>query len=556
MAPLLGANGQSQPAGMLSSKAVPRQSAAEAERAAKITAYPAGPQDVGPAFCSILFENRASRAAGEAADAPIYLGDLNLDQVISSLTAGKQDYDLKPFFQAPLKDVDAVHYRHEVLHDMDRAGVAGMIDNFAGELRRMHEHLAQAQKLHYRYQRHAWTLDAAEIYSEAVSALSRELAGAGIRSRGFTRLKKYLGAYVRSDHFQALQEDIAELKAGLAAIRYCMQVKGSSVTVRKYAGEADYSKAVLETFEKFKRGAVKDYLVKYERWLEMNHVEAAILDMVARLYPEVFAALDRFCSGSFMDETIAVFEREVQFYVAYRGYMAGFRKLGLRFAYPEVSDTDKHILGEEAYDLALADKLSGAGVKVVTNDFELKGRERIYVVSGPNQGGKTTFARMLGQLHYLASLGCPVPGRRAKLFLFDELFTHFEREEDIKNLRGKLEDDLVRVHEMLELASPRSLAIMNETFSSTALQDARFLGRKVLERMIGLDMLGVYVTFIDELSRLGPQTVSAVSTVVPGRPAERTFKIMRRRADGRAHARSIAEKHRLTFEEIKARVPS
>jgi hypothetical protein len=97
---------------------------------------------------------------------------------------------------------------------------------------------------------------------------------------------------------------------------------------------------------------------------------------------------------------------------------------------------------------------------------------------------------------------------------------------------------------------------MNETFSSTALQDARFLGRKVLERMIGLDMLGVYVTFIDELSRLGPQTVSAVSTVVPGRPAERTFKIMRRRADGRAHARSIAEKHRLTFEEIKARVPS
>ena len=157
-------------------------------------------------------------------------------------------------------------------------------------------------------------------------------------------------------------------------------------------------------------------------------------------------------------------------------------------------------------------------------------------------------------MHYLADIGCPVPGSESKLYLADNIFTEFEREEKVENQRGKLEDDLTRVYRILKNATRESIIIINEVFNSTALQDMTFLSKKILERISQLDAICVWVTFIDELANFNSETVSMTSMIVPENPTIRTFKILRHPADGLAYAIAIAEKYKLKQNEIKERI--
>jgi DNA mismatch repair ATPase MutS len=210
----------------------------------------------------------------------------------------------------------------------------------------------------------------------------------------------------------------------------------------------------------------------------------------------------------------------------------------------------------DGFDLALASKLVHEGGVVVCNDIALTGVERSIVVTGPNQGGKTTFARMFGQVHYLAGLGLPIPGRRARLFLADQVFTHFEREEHIEDLRGKLADELVRLREILELATDRSVVVMNEGFASTSLSDAVVIGTKVMLQVKALGALSIYVTFVDELASLDEATVSMVSLADEHDVSRRTLRVVRKPADGLAFALALATRYGLDYESLSGRIAS
>lgn len=507
-------------------------------------------------FHSILFDIRGDIIGEEPSEAPDFFVDLNLDQVVDAITASRRDYDLKPFFYMTLSNIDTIKYRQAVMQDLEQKTLFEYLELFARKMRAMREHLVQVDRLFHKYQKEAWFLDAVEIYCDAVQGLVQNLNLVDMESRGLLTFHEFLSNYARSRRFTSLVTETKKLKADLSTVRYCLLIRQNSIRVRKYDDEIDYSADVEATFEKFKIGAVQDYRVELPSGTTMNHVEEGILDLVARLYPDIFSTLDDYCArnSNYLDETIGVFDREIQFYLAYLDFIARLKRAGLKFCYPRLTDNNKEIYVEEGFDLALAHKLILENTPVVCNDFFLKDQERIFVVSGPNQGGKTTFARTFGQLHYLACLGCPIPGSGAQVFLFDRLFTHFEREEDITNLHGKLQDDLVRIHHVLEHATPNSLIIINEIFSSTTINDSVFLGNRILEKISELDLLCVCVTFIVELASFNEKTVSVVSTIVPDNPALRTYKIVRKPADGLAYAISIAEKHGLTYDRVMERI--
>jgi DNA mismatch repair protein MutS len=508
-------------------------------------------------FYSILFPGEEDPQTKEAAAAPGFFKDMNLHQVIDAITAGKEIYNLKPLFYTCVPDVDVIAYRHEVLRDLEDETLLNNLKSFAQEMTRMREHLVQASKVTDDRQKQRWFLDAVGIFCGGVDQLASDLSSAKLSSTALSAFRDYLSEYVVSNSFRMLASETGKLQTDLNSIRYSTLILGSGTfKVTKYKEGLDYSAEIDRTFEKFKEGAPKAYQYQFPNLPHLNVVEAKVLEFVTQLYPEIFANLTEYCAryAKYEEKPIQIFEREIQFYISYLDYIEPFKRAGLKFCYPKITTDSKEIYNDGGFDIALAYRLVGEGHAVVCNDFYFKDPERIFVVTGPNQGGKTTFSREFGQVHYLAGIGCLVPGRAARIHLFDYIMTHYERDEYMTNLQGKLQDDVMRIHEILERATPNSIIILNEIFSSTALRDALFLSKRVMERIIQLDALCVWVTFVDELASYSEKVVSMVSTVVPDNPAVRTFKVFRKPAEGVAYALTIAEKYGLTYDRVKDRL--
>lgn len=509
-------------------------------------------------FYSILYDRPESEAAVDQQEEPAGFRDLNLDQVVTAMLAGREQYDLAPLLYAPLRDVEAVVYRLEAIGDLEEGELRNAVRAFAQSMQVVRRGRDYAFKLGGRYHRLRALRNSMGAYCEAVTSLADALAGIKVLSAAFLGFREILTHYAASRPFASMRSEGLRLDEELAAVMYSVQIRDLRVTVRPFEGGDDFSAEIESTFAKFKQGEVRSYLVDYSRVWGMNHVEARVLDLVARVYPELFARLDEYCgrNADYIDTGIARFDREVQFYLAFLDYVEPLKQAGLGFCHPQVSATSKEAAVVGGFDLALAAKLVRQGAPVVCNDFHLSGPERVIVVTGPNQGGKTTFARMFGQLHYLASLGYPIPGSEASLLLCDGVFTHFEREERLETLSGKLEDELIRLRDVLGQATGRSVLVMNEAFTSTTLHDAILLGTEMVKEILARDLLCVYVTFVDELASLSEGTVSMVAEVHPDDPARRTYKVVREPAHGLAYADALARKYGVSYDQLKMRVGS
>jgi len=488
-----------------------------------------------------------------AAEGPDFFIDLNVASIVDGIISGYDDYNLRPIFHTIPKSVDTVIYRQEIFKDLQNPEVLEILKNFSASMRNVYRRLSGIENLN-EYQKQGWFLDASLLYLETMDDLEGNLKNADLASRGLKAFRDYIREYVNSPSFREDYADARRVKANLSSIRYELTIGPSKVTVWKDKGKENYNEVVRQAFSKFREDRMKTEKVRRSSDHSMNSVETEVLILLARLFPEEFRELRSFFENrkDIIDPVVALIYRELQFYMSYLEYISPLIKIGLEFCIPEItSGNDVYCFG--SFDLALAQKKSSSGSAVVTNDFELSGDENIIVVTGPNNGGKTTFSRAFGQAFFLASLGLPVPGRKARLFVADNIYTHFEKSEEPENLRGKLEDDLMRMRKILDSVTEKSVIIINEMLGSTNSNDAILIGKKIIELIRRKKSICVYVTFFDELARI-QGVVSMVAQVDLSAPELRTFKVTRSEPNGLAYARAIAEKYRLTYDEILRRI--
>ena len=490
---------------------------------------------------------------------PVHFRDLQLDRIVADACAGFADAALAPVFWSPQSDPAVLQYRQAVMQALETPALAAATEAFCHAMAQVQAALRPAPDQPEARMARAH-LAAAQAYCRALAAFAGALQALPLQAAGWCGWRDYLQQLLAAPAFIRLRDEADALAAELGALRYEVLIEGNTVSVRASAACEDYAQQLAHSFARVLPPPLRDgqpfTAPALAAATNLDPVETQILRGLTQLFPALFVRLAAFRDrhADFVAPAVLRCTRDLDFYRAWLGYIAPLRARGLPFCYPLLVD-DKAEAAGGIFDLALASKLAAAGLAVVRNDYQLTADEHLIVVTGPNQAGKTTFARAFGQLHHLAALGCAVPGEQARLLRSDAVFTHFEREENFAELRSRLEDDLLRLHRILEAAGPRSVVILNEVFASTTLLDATDLSRKALAALSAQGVLALMVTFIDSLASFSPATLSLVG-VMEGDAASRTYRFRREPADGRAYAMALAEKHGLSYARIKERLAS
>ncbi|WP_308389758.1 hypothetical protein [Acidithiobacillus sp. AMEEHan] len=505
--------------------------------------------------------------------------DLHLQEIFDAVCAPVTDFALADWYHAFPGKSAVIRHRQAILRDLLQPSMRSVWSSFTRRMQTLRRQLGQAQKLYHDRQRQRVLLDAVCTYQTVLLSLRDALDDAAPKSAALRNVQEALHHELQAPQRREMHATATALHEELNALRYDLQISGSHVSLWRQCLQRNVDQEIIHTFSRFLATQTDEEDEREEPGsgcMDLDPVQARVLDAVAELFPELFARLASFSERwaranpqvpsqaipalemaryPFVFVPLLHWERELQFYLAFLDFLSPLASAGLPSCVPALCEEVKQSHAQAAYDLALAARLREEGQEIpVLNDIDLYEGERILLVSGPNQGGKTTYARCFGQLHYLAGIGLPVPAQHAELFVCDAIYTHFERREDAASPRSKLEADLLRLRHHLERATPRSIFVLNELFHSTTLDDARFLSQELLQRLRHLDALVLWVSFLDELSRSGADVVSILSMVDGEDEDKRTFRLLRKPADGLAHALSLARKYGLDYPQLLARI--
>ncbi|MFW6223893.1 MAG: MutS-related protein, partial [Spirochaetota bacterium] len=203
----------------------------------------------------------------------------------------------------------------------------------------------------------------------------------------------------------------------------------------------------------------------------------------------------------------------------------------------------------------------GEAEKIVPNELHLGDDVGILVITGANQGGKTTFVQGAGILQVMAQAGLFVPARSATVSPVDAIMTHFPTGEAGNIETGRLSRELGELAGIFDEATDRSLLLLNESLSSTSAGEAVAVAEEMLAALRRVGTRTLYATHLHEISErldeinapadVGPQARRLTAeTEWDGETVRRTYRIVPGSPQGKSFARDLARKHGISYTQL------
>lgn len=537
-------------------------------------------------------ENARSNAAKLPAAA---IEDLKLNWFIGQITRDPNEIQLIMDIMTELCfDQDTIRYRQQIFRDLrDCCEFRTFLSKYMKRL----DYLKFISKNTPVFEDIAiWKLISMlkelETYIGCVLELKEAMDQYQFTSNGLLKLKEQLNEITGEDHFTKLRKDIDQIKAefngiksitvGLNLDSYLNPIEATilslNTTTFKSTIKIPHIPSAGKLQQEVRDGRLhrkthslvtnrsRSIIARLMNQGDVSDVDSQKRDMEDFLRPvikDLMSLLNQFINsrGYFLLGLIP----EFQYYMNCINF---FDKLGanLPLCFPEIEDIGNRLcILQEVYNPSLAWTriLENTLEKkpIVLNDLSFEDDGRILLLTGPNMGGKTVITEAVGLCQILFQAGLPIPAAFARISPCDSVFTHFPVREDLSEDLGRLGEECVRLSQILNAATEKSLVLMNESLASTSFMEGMYIAQDVLCYMRHRGMRALYNTHMHELGERA-QTLndkmegsSNILSLVTGmEEGNRSYKIMKASPLMKSYALEIAEKHGIRLFQILSRM--
>ena len=414
-----------------------------------------------------------------------------------------------------------------------------------------------------------------ELYISSISTLNDGLSPIRdkLKSHAFKSLAERIFELVESDYYKDLNKKLEELTNRVRDIRSVTigvnldaQLRPSSAGVLSVNSEPFRSGDVLEkilrlNFKEDEYTCIAN-LVPFGKKQSENQKTALALafnSAINDVYKQSLRSWKKIVQTYILENTDFLLNLmpEIEFLVKGTLLLRYLKSKGLSLCVPEIVTDDIVFRAYGLYNPCVAVKVDD---EIITNDLEFdKDNALIYVLTGPNRGGKSVITCAMGLAQAMMQLGMFVPADTAVISVADGIFTHFPTGADDTIDKGRLGEECARLNDIFKNVTNKSLVLLDESLSSTGSFEASYIAAEVLSGFSRVGCRCMFSTHLHELAaeidninaRTAKDGGSKIDSLVAGiEEGKRSFKIHRMKPDGKSYARDIADKYGITYENI------